>query len=95
LPRKKRHNPLKFQKVVCRLTLPVISGDDGARTRNHRIDNPVKVLKNTEENHVSGQTRTISAPNDTDLDTLTQAWPALPEALKAGILAMVKAVTKR
>ena len=30
-------------------------------------------------------------PNSTDLAAVLAAWPALPEALKAGIAAMVKA----
>ena len=31
------------------------------------------------------------APSDPDLARLIEAWPALPEAIKAGILAMVAA----
>lgn len=33
----------------------------------------------------------ISAPLDPELQAVIAAWPALPDALKAGILAMVKA----
>ena len=33
----------------------------------------------------------ISAVSDPDLRLLTEAWPTLPDPLKAGILAMVKA----
>jgi hypothetical protein len=29
-----------------------------------------------------------------DLETIVDAWPNLPEALKAGIVAMVKAASK-
>jgi len=32
-------------------------------------------------------------PEDADLAAVNAAWPALPEALKAGILAMVKAAS--
>jgi hypothetical protein len=34
-----------------------------------------------------------SAPIDTDLARVIDAWPGLPEAVKAGIKAMVKAAT--
>jgi len=30
-------------------------------------------------------------PTDADLQVLIDAWPALPEAIKAGIVAMVRA----
>ncbi len=33
----------------------------------------------------------LDAPKDTDLAAVVEAWPDLPEALKAGIVAMVKA----
>jgi hypothetical protein len=32
-----------------------------------------------------------AAPTDPDLAAVVEAWPELPDALKAGILAMVKA----
>jgi hypothetical protein len=34
-------------------------------------------------------------PSCHDLAAVVSAWPALPEALKAGIVAMVKTVNKR
>jgi hypothetical protein len=33
----------------------------------------------------------LAAPTDRDLATVVDAWPELPEAIKAGIVAMVKA----
>ena len=33
----------------------------------------------------------ISAPIDSDLDRLIRAWPDLPHAIRAGIVAMVEA----
>ncbi|MGO8903852.1 MAG: hypothetical protein ACLQU5_36755 [Isosphaeraceae bacterium] len=33
----------------------------------------------------------LDAPKDPDLAAVVEAWPELPEALKAGIVAMVKA----
>jgi hypothetical protein len=37
---------------------------------------------------------TIGQALDSDLASLNSAWVALPPALKAGIMAMVKAATK-
>ena len=34
---------------------------------------------------------TFPNPEDADLHAIADAWPTLPEALKAGILAMVRA----
>ncbi len=36
-----------------------------------------------------------AAPDDPELAALVDAWPALPEAIRAGILAMVKAAGGR
>jgi hypothetical protein len=33
--------------------------------------------------------------NDPDFAAVAEAWPRLPEAIKAGILAMVKAAAQR
>ena len=33
----------------------------------------------------------LSGPFDPDLAAIVEAWPSLPEALRAGILAMVRA----
>ncbi len=43
----------------------------------------------------SGAVPPISTPNDPDLTRLIDAWPTLPEAIKAGILAMVTAAGER
>jgi len=42
----------------------------------------------------SGAVSPISGPIDPDLQRVIDAWPNLPEAVKAGILAMVKASGK-
>lgn len=39
----------------------------------------------------SGAVSTISAPTDPDLGRIVAAWPALPDAIRAGIVAMVNA----
>jgi hypothetical protein len=36
---------------------------------------------------------TALCPADRDLATIVDAWPALPEAIRAGILAMIKAAS--
>jgi hypothetical protein len=35
-----------------------------------------------------------AASNDPDLAAVVKAWPTLPEAIRAGILAMVKAAKR-
>ncbi len=50
-----------------------------------------KDLKISRENQTSEAERTTGAPNDPDLAAVLNAWPSLPAALRAGILAMVKA----
>jgi hypothetical protein len=37
----------------------------------------------------------LDAPNDTELAAVVDAWPELPEAIRAGILAMVRAASGR
>jgi len=61
-------------------------------------DNPQAIeTASTCENHADGACHNLCqtvAENDPDLAAIVTAWPALPEALKAGILAMVKASAK-
>jgi hypothetical protein len=50
-----------------------------------------------EQNRLSFATKNATKPEtvaDPDLAAANAAWPTLPEALKAGILAMVKAASK-
>jgi len=51
--------------------------------------------QNTRENGVPGlpgsKSAAVAADISQDLQALIDAWPALPDAIKAGILAMVRA----
>jgi len=78
------------------------SEGDGARTRNHRIDNPVPACNYPNKTDISQKACTTNAPNeaeatdcrtssDPDLAHVLKVWPTLPKAIKAGILAMVTA----
>lgn len=57
----------------------------GARGGNSKgLENP-----HSESGADSGAESAISAPNDPGLQTIIDAWPALPPAVKADVLAMV------
>ena len=62
-----------------------------------RTENPLSTVKNTEKcDDFARPTATAHATPqigaaDSDLSTLIAAWPTLPPAIKAGIVAMVKA----
>lgn len=88
-PRKNETTSKK--EVVSLRTFAVLNEGDGARARNHRIDNPVQAHKNPDKSDAFAEARTICAPNDTDFAIVMKAWPTLPAALRAGVLAMVKA----
>ncbi len=50
--------------------------------------------KSLEKTHFSGSCQQIASSeseNDADLQAVIDAWPTLPEAVKADIVAMVKA----
>ena len=75
-----------------------LSEGEGTRTLNHRIDSQIPHPQNPEEN---GDFPKAGAPgaaveseigiSDPDLAVIVQRWDSLPEAVKAGIVAMVKA----
>jgi len=56
-----------------------------------------QIASNPKENGVSVSDGSISPPLngkiDTDLQAIIDAWPALPEAVKVDIVAIVKAAT--
>ncbi|MEI8198341.1 MAG: hypothetical protein WCI73_20805 [Phycisphaerae bacterium] len=54
----------------------------------------MEARKNPNKSSISAQERNTGAtfdPQDNDLIAIMKAWPDLPPALKAGIVAMVKA----
>ena len=66
----------------------------------HLISNQTPEFENTEQNAHSqqgaAQGAAVGAENasiDPGLQTIVERWPGLPDALKAGILAMVQAVS--
>ncbi|RMH67861.1 MAG: hypothetical protein D6685_03020, partial [Bacteroidetes bacterium] len=91
---------------ACEKPLPgrgLQSEADGTRTRNHRIDSqPVdshnprggQELRDDAE-AIAAQTAApgSDAPHEPDLAALIVAWPDLPEPVRAGINAMVRAAT--
>ena len=82
-----------------------MSEDDGTRTRNHRIDSPVTTCPNEQSStevaaHPSfplAHSLAYKVQNNSglaDLQLIVDAWPTLPEVLRAGMLAMVAAARK-
>ena len=67
----------------------------GARTQGLRIKSLMANPENAREKGVRGlpasKSPAVAAEIPQDLQALIDAWPALPDAIKAGILAMVKA----
>jgi hypothetical protein len=81
------------------------SEDDGTRTRNHRIDSPVKprckpnphkaVTPSADSGCSAGcsDQRSEGDIPDADLAALVAAWPTLPDPIKAAIRALVGTAT--
>ena len=72
---------------------------DGARTRNHRIDNPVgpnvEIPINTGESSPFTIDCTTNAPFCTTLATIVNAWGELSEGVRTLLLAAVAAALGR
>ena len=58
-------------------------------------DSPEKTRAGSGSGAESGALSGDPAPIDTDLRRLIDAWPTLPDPVRAGIIAMVKAVANR
>ena len=54
-------------------------------------ENPEKTGVSENAGADAGAVETKNAHDDADLQAIVDAWPTLPEAIKAGILAMVTA----
>jgi hypothetical protein len=75
---------------------------DGIRTRDIQIHNLDTASPNHDQESELRQTSqdfahylpTDTCQTDPDLAAVVAAWPELPEAIRAGILAMVKAASK-
>jgi hypothetical protein len=57
------------------------------RCKNTKLDKGLRLAQQTVAHHLP----TDTCNTDPDLAAVVAAWPELPEAVKAGILAMVKA----
>ena len=78
-----------------------MKGGDGIRTHEKRICNPlpgsVTNADTSTSEHApatpsnSPSSSTATDPPDADLRRVVEAWPELPPAIRAGILAMVQA----
>jgi hypothetical protein len=77
------------------------SGEDGFQQRVKGVEsdqNPLNSSENERESQAGAAkasvSRSLPVPADADLAEIVEAWPALPEALRAGILAMIKAALR-
>ena len=78
------------------LSTHVTRAADRSRTDNLQITNPTATAESSEKqagssNLAAHLQRAASKPDG--LDVVIAAWPALPDAIRAGILAMVNAAT--
>jgi hypothetical protein len=72
-----------------------MSEDDGARTRNHRIDSPTTSHSKSKHDKQPGDIIPIGCTTgctpDPDLSRVVAAWPTLPEPIRRAVLALVEA----
>jgi hypothetical protein len=72
-----------------------MEGEECARQASNNRGNPGAFARNLPGDAQSDARRAESAPakapDDPDLTAVATAWPMLPSAIKAGILALVKA----
>ena len=68
-----------------------ITAGDGIRTHDQTPDSPANSHDSQAKGSAQGSAPAAALPQDPDFRILVDAWPGLPAALKAGIVAMVKA----
>ena len=84
------------QTATEHVKTPVFSGDTAQSTPERSIPSSrTKTTGNGQERPpVTTQITTRMLPDDPDLAFVVDAWSYLPEAIRAGILAMVRATVK-
>jgi hypothetical protein len=66
------------------------NGEDGIRTLP---ENKRKTIGSRQSGAISGALDSKNVQNDANLNTLIEVWPQLPEAIRAGVMAMVRAAS--
>ncbi len=73
------------------------SADSWIRTNDLGLMNPSTTAENkgltSRVQHAAQHKAQVGLPADPNLRAIVEAWPDLPEAVQAGIMAMVKVVT--
>ena len=90
-----KQNPIntefvQHQALVCATVQNVRSEEEGFEPPQ---DSPEKTTVSEQGGAQSGAHAAPTAVSDSDLGALISAWPELPEAVRAGIVAMVKAAS--
>jgi hypothetical protein len=79
-----------FHSRSLAFAVKCFSGEGGIRTtRNSRV----KTALSRQGGAKSGARTETTVPHAPELLALIEAWPRLPDALKAGILAMIRSAT--
>ena len=87
-----RNEPMRLSAMTCE------SAPGRIRTSDRRIRNPMQPEVKPSKTAISEEARTTGAPNRTDLDPdvskIVEAWPDLPPAIRAAVLALVNATPR-
>ena len=59
------------------------------------LESPLQIVEETPVFKNSSAKSGALSPTDPDLQRLLDAWPTLPDAMRAGILAMIAAASKK
>ncbi len=91
--RVKRFEPSTFTLATCKPTAAK-HNDDNELALSKEAARSAYAARTTPGTTVSGFQSLTSGVDLEALETLIRAWPELPEAVKAGITAMIRATTK-